>query len=135
MPTDVYLFPCSFLFTMGVLSIVWPDVLKEFAWMQHRKRSIRSMAWVLIVTGAFCWAARHYCRIDSIAAPVSVGIFFLGVLLLCVPSIALRGLRGLVLARPGRIRILGLTFLLFSTILLIAACPRPPYSLSGAHFA
>jgi len=120
---------------MGVLSIVWPEVLKEFAWTQHRIRSIRRMAWMLLITGAFCWAARGYCRIESLAAPISVLISLLGIVFLLVPSAALWGLKRVILARSARIRALGLSFVLFSAILLMAACPRPPHSLIGAYFA
>lgn len=131
MATDVYLLPCSFSFTLGMLSILWPEVLREFAWSQHRRRAVRMLACVQVVVGLFCWAARDHCEMQSVAAPFSLFLIFSGFLVILVPTVGLWSLRVVVLARSARIRMLGLVLVLFSGLLLVATCPteRPYFSV------
>ena len=112
--------------------MLWPEVLREFAWSQHRRRRVRVLAWVLVVNGLFCWAAHDYCLIEIVAARFSLFLIASGSLLILVPSVGLRSLQAVVLARAGRIRMMGLALVLLSGFLLVAACPdRLFYSSNG----
>jgi hypothetical protein len=135
MPSDVYLLPCSFFFTLGMLSILWPEVLREFAWSQHRRRTVRGLAKAQVVVGLFCWAAHDYCHMEGVVTPFSLLLIAGGLLVILTPSVGLWSLRAVVLARASRIRMLGLALVLFSGFLLMAARPNPPSHFSMESLA
>ncbi len=135
MPVDIYLLPCSLSFTLGIVSILWPDVLREFAWRQYRSNAVRSMGRITFVLGLLCWTARGSCYVEDVAGPFCMILIAAGLLLILVPSLGLWSLRSLVCARPARIRLLGLVLIVLGGLLLSVTRPGSPAYLSHELFA
>lgn len=130
MPVDIYLVPCSFSFTLGIVSILWPDVLREFAWKQHRSDGVRSIGKLSLVLGLLCWTARHSCYMEEVAGPFCLVLIAVGLLLVLMPPLGLWSLQRVVCARASRIRLLGVALMILGGLLLSATRPSPPEYLS-----
>ncbi|HPA46334.1 MAG TPA: hypothetical protein PLZ55_00230 [bacterium] len=125
MPTDIYLIPCSFLFTVGILSLVWPEIIREFAWINHGRRKVRVLAKGLILLGLSCWCAREYGTHSAVNAGFSILIFIAGSIALAAPSAGLQALQFCILAENWMIRVFGVAMITVSGILVISAVPTP----------
>ncbi|HQL62367.1 MAG TPA: hypothetical protein PLQ35_08735 [bacterium] len=127
MLTDIYLIPCSFLFTIGIFSLVWPEIIREFAWINHCRHKVRVLAKGLILLGLFCWCAREYGTCIAVNTGFSLLMCITGSIALVAPAAGLQALKVFILAEDWKIRVFGIAMIAVSWILVISAAPMPQH--------